>query len=243
MRLLLESLGCAYETRLVDRAVRAHEGAAYRALNPAGKIPALETPRGVIFETAAILLWLEETHAGNAPAPGAPGRGDFLKWLFFTANTLHADLRLVFYPQDSVGEDGALQANLHAHVTKRLLPALHHSRRSCRSGTRFLSTAPARRALDFYIASCMRWSALYGPGGTDWFSPGAFPNLHRLALRLEALPAAQSAAAAEGLGPTTVLGAATMRSAGGERRVKGRLVRVCEIAIRLSEAPRGRIGP
>ena len=201
VRLLLESLGCAYETRLVDRAVRAQDGAAYRALNPAGKIPALETPRGVIFETAAILLWLEETHAGNAPAPGASGRGDFLKWLFFAANTLHADLRLVFYPQDSVGEDRALQANLHAHVTQRLCRHYAILDEAAGAGHGFFN-GPAPTALDFYVASCMRWSALYGPGGTEWFSLRSFSNLHRLALRLEALPAVERAAASEGLGPT-----------------------------------------
>lgn len=201
VRLLLESLGCAYETRLVDRAARAQDGAAYRALNPAGKIPALETPQGVIFETAAILLWLDEAHDGNAPAPGAPGRGDFLKWLFFTANTLHADLRLVFYPQDSVGEDRAMQTNLHQHVTRRLQRHYTILDAAAGAGHPFFG-GPAPTALDFYVASCMRWSALYGPGGTDWFSPGAFTNLHRLATGLEELPAVTRAASAEGLGPT-----------------------------------------
>ena len=242
---------CAADSKFASAAHTRHDcrsrgarmkGATYRTLNPAGKIPALETPRGVIFETAAILLWLEETHAGNAPAPGAPGRGDFLKWLFFTANTLHADLRLVFYPQDSVGEDGALQANLHAHVTKRL----------CRHYTILDEAAGAGHAF------------FNGPG------PDGARFLHRLvhalvgALRAwrdrlvlawrlsqpaSACPAAGGLAGSavscrcRGARSDTVLGAATMRSAGGERRLKDWLVRVCEIAIRLSEAPRGRIGP
>lgn len=201
VRLLLESRGCAYETCLVNRAVREHEGAAYRAINPAAKIPALETPRGVIFETAAILLWLEETHAGNAPAPGTPARGDFLKWLFFAANTLHADLRLIFYPQDSVGEDHASQATLHAHVTQRLRGHYAILDEAAGAGHGFFN-GPEPTALDFYVASCMRWSALYGAGGTGWFSLGAFTNLHQLALRLEDLPATHRTAAAEGLGPT-----------------------------------------
>jgi glutathione S-transferase len=201
VRLLLESLGCSYTTSLVDRAARAQEGAAYRAINPAGKIPALETPQGVIFETAAILLWLEEAHAGNAPAPDAPGRGDFLKWLFFTSNTLHADLRLIFYPQDSVGEDRTLQTNLHQHVTRRLHRHYTILDAAAGAGHAFFA-AKAPTALDFYLASCMRWSALYGPGGTEWFSLSTYTNLHRFAVMLEELPAVERAAAAEGLGPT-----------------------------------------
>jgi glutathione S-transferase len=201
VRLLLESLGCSYETSLVDRAARAQDGAAYRAINPAGKIPALETPHGVIFETAAILLWLEERHAGAAPAPGTTSRGDFLKWLFFTSNTLHADLRLVFYPQDSVGEDPALQARLHDHVTKRLCRHFAILDDAAGAGLPFFN-ASTPTALDFYVASCMRWAALYGPGGTAWYHACALPGLKTLARRLEELPAVHRAAAAEGLGPT-----------------------------------------
>lgn len=201
VRLLLESLGCAYETSLVDRAARAQDGAAYRAINPAGKIPALETPQGVIFETAAILLWLEERHAGTAPAPGTPQRGDLLKWLFFASNTLHADLRLAFYPQDSVGEAPALQATLHAHVTRRISRHFAILDDAAGTGLSFLN-APAPTALDFYVASCMRWAALYGPGGTEWYHACEFPHLNALARRLEDLPAVQRTAAAEGLGPT-----------------------------------------
>ncbi len=201
VRLLLESLGCAYETCLVDRARRAQDGAAYRAINPAGKIPALETPHGAIFETAAILLWLEERHTGAAPAAGTPQRGDFLKWLFFASNTLHADLRLVFYPQDSVGDDPTLTATLHAHVTRRLCRHFSILDDAAGAGLCFFN-GPEPTALDFYVASCMRWAALYGPGGTEWYHACTLPHLTALAMRLEALPAVHRTAAAEGLGPT-----------------------------------------
>ncbi|MCB2144531.1 MAG: glutathione S-transferase N-terminal domain-containing protein, partial [Rhodobacteraceae bacterium] len=53
VRLVLTELNQPFETALVDRRVRAQDGAAYRALNPNGLIPALETPGGAIFETGA----------------------------------------------------------------------------------------------------------------------------------------------------------------------------------------------
>ena len=44
IRLALEEIGVPYETVLVDRRSRAQDTTAYRALNPAGLIPVLETP-------------------------------------------------------------------------------------------------------------------------------------------------------------------------------------------------------
>ena len=72
IRLALEDMGLPYETVLVDRTTREQDSAAYRALNPAGLIPVLETPQGPVFETAAILLWLADTHGQLAPAPADP---------------------------------------------------------------------------------------------------------------------------------------------------------------------------
>jgi glutathione S-transferase len=105
VRLALEELGVPYRAALVDRAAQAQEGAAYRAVAPTGLIPALETPHGAIFETGAILLWLADSHGGLAPSPDAPERGDFLKWFFMTATTLHADMRALFYPHRYAGGD------------------------------------------------------------------------------------------------------------------------------------------
>ena len=62
VRLALEELGVPYRTTLVDRATRQQDSAAFRALNPAGLIPVLETPDGPLSETGAILLWLVERH-------------------------------------------------------------------------------------------------------------------------------------------------------------------------------------
>ena len=68
IRLALEELGQAYETTLVNRQAQVQRSAAYRALNPNGLIPVLETPDGPMFETAAILLWLADRHGALAPS-------------------------------------------------------------------------------------------------------------------------------------------------------------------------------
>ena len=69
IRIVLEEMGLPYRTALVDRATKAQDSAAYRAVNPTGLIPALQTPQGTLFETGAILLWLTEVHGQMAPAP------------------------------------------------------------------------------------------------------------------------------------------------------------------------------
>jgi len=197
VRLALETLGLDFDTALVDWRAGALQSSTYRALNPAGLIPVLETPDGPIFETAAILLWLADRHGGLGPAPEAPARGVFLKWLFFTSNTLHADMRLTFYPQKYVGPDPAHQSALRAGVTDRLLGHLD-----------LLETAVAAPdwpggVTELYLCCLLRWMPLYPESGDrSWFDLTRYPALAAMAARIEATAAAEAAARAEGLGPT-----------------------------------------
>ncbi|WP_293576781.1 glutathione S-transferase N-terminal domain-containing protein [Phaeobacter sp.] len=114
IRLALNEMGLPYRTALVDRRAGAQHSAAYRALNPAGLIPVLETPDGPIFETAAILLWLADRHpaAGLFPTPDSPQRATALKWLFHLSNTVHADLRILFYPDKYIPTEAVPAAHI-----------------------------------------------------------------------------------------------------------------------------------
>ena len=181
IRLALEQLHLPYRDVLVDRARNQQQSAGYLALNPNGLIPVLETPQGPLFETGAILLWLGDTHGSIGPAPDDPARGDYLKWLFFTANTLHPALRMLFYPQ------------------KAAFKQLDHVAATAPS---WLGAA-APTALDFYIAGCLRWCALYPVDGPrDWFNLADMPALLAMCQNLESLPCTAALQAAEGLGPT-----------------------------------------
>lgn len=194
VRLLLEEAGLPHRTALVDRATRAQDSAAYRALNPAGLIPVLETPDGPLAETGAILLWLADRH-GLAPAVRDAGRAPFLHWLFFLSNTVHAEMRRMFYP-DVYAPEGAAAAHhagttalLHRHFT--LLDAA-----AARQPALFAPPMPTA----LYAATLARWAALYPRGQTGWFAPGHYPQLARLAAAMDARPATRRAALAEGLG-------------------------------------------
>ncbi|SFD50062.1 glutathione S-transferase family protein [Roseivivax sediminis] len=200
VRLALEEMGLPHDTVLVDRRARAQRSAAYLAINPAGRIPALEGPDGAMFETAAILLWLADRHGALAPAPDAPGRAAFLSHLFFVSNTLHAEMRMMFYPGQYVDGDTArraLREGLPASLTRHLAML----DRAASAGT--AGFAPDRPSvLGLYLACCLRWCALYPAGGTGWFRLSDTPALSRLAAGIEAREGALRAAAAEGLGPT-----------------------------------------
>ena len=187
VRLALEELGVPYDTVLVDRAARAQRRPAYLALNPV-----LETPVGPIFETGAILLWLADTHGALAPVPNDPPRAAFLKWLFWVSDTLHADLRILFYPENYTGPDAGAQAALRAGIRARLRSHLALLDAVAAEAPRWLS-ADRPSVLGLYSACLMRWMALY-PKGEDrsWF---------RLAA-LERRASTRAAQAAEGLGAT-----------------------------------------
>ncbi|MEX0305252.1 MAG: glutathione S-transferase family protein [Leisingera sp.] len=202
IRLVLEELGQSYDTVLVDRSGKAQRGAAYLALNPNGLIPALETPDGPLFETAAILLWLADRHGAMAPAADSSARAAFLKWLFFASNTLHADLRMLFYPDQYIGEDAAQQTQLQKVLRQRLHRHLANLDHAAAERPGWLG-APQPSVLDYYIACQMRWMALYPSNASkSWFVMAQYPSLQRICSALEHRPAVAVAREAEGLGAT-----------------------------------------
>lgn len=198
VRLALEELGQPYETVPVDRGVTAQRSAAYLALNPAGRIPTLETPDGPVSETAAILLWLAERHGALAPAPGSPDRAAFLNWLLFVANTLHPDAIALFYIH-RYGPEPAwpkMRAALRRRIARHL--DVLEAETTARLPGWFCAAEPS--ALDFYVAAILRWLQIYPAGQTAGFDPGAWPALQAMCARLETRASVAALRRAEGMG-------------------------------------------
>lgn len=202
VRLALEEMRLAYETVLVDRSRQGQRDPGYLRLNPNGLIPVLETPQGPLFETGAILLWLSDKYRALAPAHTSSERGAYLKWLFCVSNTVHADLRMTFYPHVYVGPDAAAQRLLRETVQARLCGHLAALDRLAGETPAWLDPC-APTGLAYYIACLLRWMALY-PANNDrrWFDLGTYPRLGNMATGLERRAAVQAAQFAEGLGPT-----------------------------------------
>ncbi len=199
VRLVLEELGQPYEARAIDREAGELASPDYRALHPLGKIPAMETPNGPMFESAAILLYLSDRHPGLAPAPDAPDRAAFLKWFFFTSTNIHTTLMDVFYPDRVAGEAAAGAVLTHASARMQtLLTALNTA---AEENPSWLSSDQPS-LLGYYIAVLMRWLGQNDPQSTGYVRAADYPALHRVLTMLQARPAALSVAKAEGLGQT-----------------------------------------
>jgi glutathione S-transferase len=97
---LLEELGVPFELKRVDREHGAHKSPEYLKLNPNGLIPVLVDGDLVLYETAAIVLHLVDSHpeAGLAPtALGSPERAQFYKWLVWLSASLQSQMPIYFY--------------------------------------------------------------------------------------------------------------------------------------------------
>ncbi|KQP12806.1 glutathione S-transferase family protein [Pseudorhodoferax sp. Leaf267] len=199
--MLLEELGVPFELKLVDRANQQHKSEAYLRLNPNGLIPVLVDGELVLYETAAILLHLADTHpqAGLAPTLATAERAHFYKWLMWLSNTLHATLNLYFYPErwaspDHVHGATTVKARAEARVGQ-LLQLLDQEFE--RHGQPWL-LGERYTALDPYLLMLGRWTRNFGHPARD------HAYLGRYLQRVLARPAVQRAYATEQIGDVLV---------------------------------------
>jgi glutathione S-transferase len=82
---LMEESGQPYERVLIDLSAGAQKRSEYLAINPMGKVPALQDGDATIAESAAVCAYVAERcpEAGLAPPLGDPARAKYLYWLFF----------------------------------------------------------------------------------------------------------------------------------------------------------------
>ena len=198
IRLALLELEVPFDCALLDRETRAHKSAEYLALNPAGRIPALETPDGVMFETGAILLWLADKHQALFPKADDPARSHALKWLFYVSNTLHANLNLRFYPDQYTSE--AHEA-LRAGAVENIKHAFSLLNDVAGEGHAWFN-GPEVSILDLYVAATLRWSQIYPSKDYRQITADAWPHLLHMAQRLETRASVAELIKAEGLGQT-----------------------------------------
>ena len=95
---LLEEVGQPYDKVLIDISTGAQKTPEFLAVNPMGKVPALQDGEVRIAETAAICAYVAERapEAKLAPPPGDPKRGKYLQWLFFGPSCIEPALIQVF---------------------------------------------------------------------------------------------------------------------------------------------------
>ncbi|HRE18243.1 MAG TPA: glutathione binding-like protein [Rhodocyclaceae bacterium] len=94
----LEEIGQPFEAVLVDLRGGEQFDAAYRAINPSARVPALQLDSGeVLSENLAILYWLAETHPGAGLWPeGSLEKTRALEWMSWLASNVHFSGRLIW---------------------------------------------------------------------------------------------------------------------------------------------------
>jgi glutathione S-transferase len=92
---VLEELGIPYEVVRIDQATKG-EKRVYRELHPLSRVPALEHGNVVLFESAALCLYIADLDSEHRllPAAGTAERAHVIKWLFFLMTEVEVPLDL-----------------------------------------------------------------------------------------------------------------------------------------------------
>ncbi len=199
--MLLEELGVPFTLTFVDRAAHAHQSPAYLKLNPNGLIPTLVDGDLVLYETAAIVLHLVDTHpqAGLAPAVGSVDRAHFYKWLVWLSASLQSQMPIYFYTDRYVAPGNAIAAaEVKAAIEAKIAGLFDQieAHLATHGGPWFLGDRFS--ALDPYVLMLSRWTrGMRRPARS-------LPNLGPYLQRMLARPAVQRAFATEALGDPKV---------------------------------------
>jgi glutathione S-transferase len=194
---LLREIDAPFELKLVDRANNAHKSADYLKLNPNGLIPVLVDGDLVLYETAAICLYLADAFPAAALAPplGSPARAHYYKWLVWLTNSPQALLKHYFYPERMLAEGnttGAAQLKAHAQAQVGEMLQQLDTHLAAHGGPWLLGTHYS--AADPFAFMLCRWTR-----GFDSRPAREHPHIAPYLQRMLQRPAVQHAFQAEGL--------------------------------------------
>jgi len=200
--ILLQEIGEPFELVLVDRTADVHKTPGYLQLNPNGLIPVLTDGELVLYETAAICLYLCDTcpQAGLAPVVGTVARAHFYKWMAWLTNTLQTTLIVYFYPDRWVNAGntaGALEVKAQAERKVGALLDQLDAELARHGGPWLLEDRYS--ALDPFAMMLCRWTRGFARAPAH-----SRPHLGPYLQRVLARPAVQRALAAEQLAPPWV---------------------------------------
>ena len=112
--LVLEELELEYEPVVFNVHVEAEWPEGFTSANPNARVPTLLTEHGPIYESAAILVHLAETHGEGRlmPPPGDPRRRLYWQWHFYLVSTFQPEVLIQFHPEKYFPGDSDAQGAL-----------------------------------------------------------------------------------------------------------------------------------
>jgi glutathione S-transferase len=167
---LMEEVDQPYERVLTDISTGAQRKAEYLAVNPMGKVPALQDGDATMAEAAAICAYVAERYpeAKLAPPVGDPLRAKYLYWLFFSPGCIEptivqlatkiemnpvaagwGDAQRVIDVLDAALQKGPWLLGENFSAADIVIGS------GLNFGVRLFKMIPARPSFDAYIARCM----------------------------------------------------------------------------------------
>lgn len=186
----LHEAGAIFTAQRLNLAEGEQRGAAYLALNPKGRVPALVTAQGVLSETLALLLYVAQTHPGAQLAPlDDPFRlahmQEFNSYLASTVHVNHAHR-----PRASRwADDEAAQKSMQAKVAQNMRGAFSVIEQH------YLSDKPWVMGEQYTVADGYLFT-MAGWLKSDGVDMAEFPRVAAHFERMKARPAVQRALAA-----------------------------------------------
>src|SRR5471030_461162 len=153
----LEEAGADYEVERVSLQKGGQRSPAYLAINPKGRVPALQTDRGVLTENPAILGYIAQSFPSAALAPNgdAFAFGDMQAFNLFLAATVHVAFAHAFRPERYADGDEAARA-MRAKAPEALASAFALIEEKLADGRPFVQGG-AYTVADPYLFVFSRW--------------------------------------------------------------------------------------
>ena len=177
---MLEEIDHPFQVKVLDSKAGDNQQSAYLAINPMGKVPAIEHNGQIITESGAIATYLADIFPEaklNIPLHD-PRRGHYLKWIFFNAGCLEPALIDKMFNRPDVMQAAAGWGNFEL-VLDVMSKAVEHN--TFLLGDTF-------SAADIVLGSGIRWGMMFK-------AIPERPEYVAYVKRLEARPALQRAIA------------------------------------------------
>lgn len=145
---MLAEVGEPFETVVLDFATTM-KSPEYLAINPMGKVPAIQHNGHVVTETAAICAYLADAFPEKGLAPALTERADYYRWLFFAAGPLEHAITNHKLGLDPTPQQ---QAFVGYGDYERVIDTLEQALQD-----RQFIAAPHFTAADVYVGAQLRW--------------------------------------------------------------------------------------
>jgi GST-like protein len=180
----LAEAGAPHELRVVSLEKDEQHTPEFLALNPTGKMPALQLPNGeVVTESLAIMLTIADRfpEAKLLPPVGSDERTRAYRWLSFMATEIYPMVEISDYAERFTGkgdQSGALRATVRERIRDRVLVVEREIKGPWFLGDDF-------SLVDIYAAMFSRWR---GSLGAEWVTGGRIAKLDAISRALSERP-------------------------------------------------------